>query len=122
MQPSELWRRGVVMPLSTGVIERIAAWNVDESVEVDFLPIDDESLFQQLCSIGLFLEINDACSTLIDDYESEWLPPEQFPAAAKVICRLQRQNSNARVGQFLNQLSNMIDRATVRQMPLYFEF
>ncbi|WP_417735256.1 hypothetical protein [Rosistilla oblonga] len=121
MQPSELWRRGVVMPLSTGVIERIAAWDVDDSVEVDFLPIDDESLFHQLWDIGLFSEINDACSTLIDDYESEWLPQEQFPAAAEVVKRLQHQNSNGRVGQFLNHLSDMIDRATVRQMPLYFE-
>jgi hypothetical protein len=121
MHPSEIWRRGIVLPHSTEVAERIASWDVDGSVPVDFLPIDDESLFSQLWDIKLFSEINDACGTMIDDYESEWLLPEQLSAAKSVVTRLQSQNPNGRIGHFLRQLSDMIDRASHTQIPLYFE-
>jgi hypothetical protein len=121
MQPSEIWRRGIVLPHSAEVAERIAASDVDESVPVDFLPIDDDLQFNQLWDIKLFSEINDACGTLIEDYESEWLLPEHFPAAIPVVRRLHSKNSNGPIGHFMRRLSDMIDRASRARMPLYFE-
>ena len=41
MQPSELWRRGVVMPLTAEAAEQIAGWDVNESTAVEFLSIAD---------------------------------------------------------------------------------
>ena len=120
-QPSELWRRGVVRPHPPEVAQRIAAWDVDESTAVDFLPIPEESLFLQLCGIGLFATLNQACGTLIDDYEAEWLRPEQFPVAARVVGQLLRQNPNGPVGEFLFRLSVLIGQAAETQLPLYFE-
>jgi hypothetical protein len=121
MQPSELWRRGVVMPFSLEIAQRIAAWDVDESAHVEFLPIGDQNLFEQLWNIRLFSEINYACGTIIADYESEWLPAEKLPVAAKVVRRLLDQNPNGVIGGFLERLLVMIRQAAELQMPLYFE-
>ncbi|MCP4944138.1 MAG: hypothetical protein GY924_19455 [Planctomycetaceae bacterium] len=121
MQPSELWRRGVVMPHSPEVADQIAAWDVDESTMVEFLPIADQSLFDQLWDIGLFKDINQACGTLIDDYEAEWLPPEHLPSAANAVARLLDHNPNGEVGDFLRRLSLLIGAAVQAHMPLYFE-
>ena len=120
MQPSELWRRGVVMALTPEAAEQIDAWNVDESTPVEFLAIAGEALFYELWEIGLFTGINRACASLIDDYEAEWLRPEQLPAAGVVVGGLLRQYSDGEVGQFLRGLSALIGRATAARLPLYF--
>jgi hypothetical protein len=106
MQPSELWRRGVIMPLTSDAAAKMNDGEIDESTEVYFLPISTHNLFSSLWGIGLFDRINQACGTLIDDYESEWL--------------LQRLYPNGDVGEFLQQLSAQICRATETQSPLYF--
>ena len=48
MQPSELWRRGVVMPVTVEATEQILAGAVDRDILVEFLPIADDALFSQL--------------------------------------------------------------------------
>lgn len=121
MQPSEIWRRGVVMPHTSEVAQQINDWDIDESAAVDYLPIADETLFLRLWDIGLFATINKTCATLIDDYESEWLAPDHFPAAAIVVERLLKNNSDGDVGDFLRRLLVLIDRATKAKLPLYFE-
>lgn len=121
MQPSELWRRGVVLPHSRRVVQQINDWGVDGSTAVDFLPIADAALFERLWDIGLFAAINQACGTLIDDFEAAWLPPETLPAAATVVERFLKMNSGGDVGDFLHRLSALIDRAAEAKMPLYFQ-
>ena len=121
MQPSELWRRGVVMALTAEAAEQITAWNVDESTHVQYLPIADEELFNELWRMGLFTGINRACGSVIDDYESEWLQPEQLPAAGRVVGEFLRQRPDGKVGEFLRGLSALISRATEARLPLYFE-
>jgi hypothetical protein len=121
MQPSELWRRGVVMALTAEAAEQIDAGNVDESTPVQFLPIPGEALFGELWGSGLFAAINRACGSLIDDYESEWLQPEQLPAAGRVVDALHRKRPDGEVGEFLRGLSALIGRAIEGRMRLYFE-
>lgn len=120
MQPSELWRRGVVMPLNSEAIEQISAWDVDESTAVEFLPISSDALFYELWEIELFAEINRQCGSLIDDYEEEWLRQEQLPASACAVVALLRQHRSGAVGEFLNQLSALISKAADTKLPLYF--
>lgn len=121
MQPSEIWRRGVVLPHTVEGAQRIKDWDVDESVAVDYLPITNEAMFSRLSDIGLFTSINNMCGTLIDDYEAEWLLPEHFPNAAMVVTQLLKKNADGDTSDFLDQLLALIGRATETQVPLYFE-
>ncbi len=120
MQPTELWRRGVVLPHNPEVAQRINDWDVDESVAVEYLAITDGALFSQLWDIGLFAAINEACGTRIDDYEAEWLLPAHFPTATIIVERLLKNHCNRELGDFLRRLSGLIGRAAEARMPLYF--
>ena len=121
MQPSEIWRRGVVLPHTVDVAQRIKDWDVDESIAVDYLPITNEAMFYRLWDIGLFTAINKMCGTLIEDYEAEWLQPEHFPNAATVVTKHLKRNANGEIGDFLEQLLALISRAKESNVPLYFE-
>jgi hypothetical protein len=108
------------MPLTSDAAATINDGEIDESTEVYFLPISTHNLFSSLWGIGLFDRINHACGTLIDDYESEWLLHDQLANAGAEVNALQRQYPNGDVGEFLQQLSAQICRATETQSPLYF--
>ena len=121
MRPSELWRRGIVLPLNAAAASQIAGSDIDDNTEVDYLPIEDDDLFHQLLEIGLLNKINRACSTMIDEYEAEWLPSEQLPAAKAVVASLLWHRPSGEIAKCLHRLAAMIDRAVAIRMPLYFE-
>ncbi len=109
------------MPLSESARKQILTGAVDDATEVFLLSIGSESLFVRLWDLGLFRRINLACGTLIDDYESEWLEPEQIPLAAREVNKILQNHLNGEVGIFLQELSELMERAAGSQLPLLFE-
>jgi hypothetical protein len=63
MQNSELFRRGVVVPLDDRAEESLRCNNVNTTTQVQYLPITNDSLFEGLWKSGLFHEIYKRCGT-----------------------------------------------------------
>ena len=122
MQPSALWRRGVVLPLSAEAADSVRGWAVDETTAVEYLPLATEAACSELFALGLISGINEACGSLIGDYESECLQPHQFTVAEKVIREWHRRWPTGESGEFAAKLLALIGRARELGQPLYFVF
>jgi hypothetical protein len=119
MQPSELFRRGVVAPCSLRAAEQLRVWDVEPSVEVEYLALPD-SVFSPVWEAGLFASINKACSTLIDDYEEEVIEPRHLARVTELLRRAVRATPSEEVRNFLGDLMELCRRAEARGMPVYF--
>ncbi len=118
MQPSALWRRSIVMPLTDEAMQQIAQGDVTARNDVHVLPIND---FELLWQCGLFQKLNLACNTAIGDYESAWIATDQLPQAEVIVAEFPRLGHSAEVQTFLLSLSQLINRARAVVKPLYFE-
>lgn len=110
------------MPLSRSALKQILAGAVDDSTEAIFLPIRNDGVFYQLWDLELFRRINLVCGTLIDDYESEWLEPEQIQFAVCEVNQFLKTQLENEVCAFLSELSAMMERAAGSRLPLLFAF
>jgi len=120
MQLAELFRRGVVAPLTDEAAEELAQWSSTATSQVDFLPISTDALFQQIWSTGVFQEMNRACSSMIDDYEEEDLQPDVLRTALDVLDAKTVEVEEIAVKQFLLQLTALCKSALNRNHPVYF--
>lgn len=122
MQVSELYRRGIVLPLDDCAVESLRRYEVDDQTRVKYVPIHTDALFLELWNLGLFKEINARCGTLIDDYEEEFLNPPQLASALAVIESIQKKStsSNLRVNDFLKELDSVARKAYSTSRPLLF--
>jgi hypothetical protein len=72
LQNSELYRRGIVCPLTAEVEGLLRCSQGDLHCQVQLLSIDTEEFFESIWELGLFEEINQQTGALIDDYEEEF--------------------------------------------------
>src|SRR5438046_2876188 len=92
MQNSELFRRGIVLPLTAAALADLQENTVAEDSPVECIRIDEgapqsDEEFYHLCEAGVFRTINTACSGLIDDYEEYQLEANQVSVAAASLIR-----------------------------------
>ena len=76
LQNSELYRRGIVMPMTQLACNSLLANDVDEDTEVRWLEIQGQRAFDDYWSSGVFQRINASAGTIIDDYEEEVVQPD----------------------------------------------
>ncbi|MCB1099807.1 MAG: hypothetical protein KDN22_29840 [Verrucomicrobiae bacterium] len=118
-QLSEVWRRGVVVPLTNDSANEMAQFAVSSEAEALCLPIDTDALFYEIWATNLFQDINRSCGVLIDDYEEEKLPPEALGAALTVVSN-HLSKARSQVFSFLKELEKMIKEAIKLSFPVYF--
>ena len=82
MQNSELFRRGVVVPLDDDALGRIRASNVLEHTSVKYAGIADGSDFEWLWERDFFARINAETGSMLDDYEEDELRVDATDAVA----------------------------------------
>ena len=89
----------------------------------------DEDLWDELDRVRFWSELNDACDTLIELYEEEWLGPECLRDALRIIERFiehARADSGTvlqkRAVTFLRALAALARIAERRGVPLLFSF
>ncbi len=119
-QLSEVWRRGIVLPLTRETAIEMSECYVSEESEVKYLPIRSDSLFDELWKTNLFQEINSSCNTLIDDYEEEELRPEALSSALRKIIEKRSSGQSKQVSIFLEDLENLFREAIELTFPVYF--
>ncbi|MDZ7616453.1 MAG: hypothetical protein U1E05_05570 [Patescibacteria group bacterium] len=123
MQLSQLFRRGIVVPLTDRTEEQFSRWFVDDFATVAFLPIADESLFEDIFKAGVFHLLNEVCSTTIDDYEEEALPATTLERGITALAARQKELTEQRnVGLFVESLIMILRLALENHRPVYFVF
>jgi hypothetical protein len=120
MQLPQLFRRGVVVPLSDWSADQLSQWTVDDFVAVGFVPIGDQVLFDLIWDAGVFHAINAACATRIDDYEEEVLPCERLPSAITTLTSLIASTTDRRVHSFVSSLITICRLAKETERSVYF--
>lgn len=122
MQNSELFRRGVVLPHDDMAEERLFSNEVDMTVQVNHLRIQNDDLFQKLWNSGLFLAINHLCGTQIDDYEESVVKASDSHKLLQVIEAIINNDSAIEndIKAFLLALRALAIKAMERDKPIFF--
>lgn len=120
MQRSELFRMGVVIPLTDEAEEDIVINDIKGEDEYRYIEIKAEVFFT-LDQSGFFRTINDELDTLIDEHEDEIIDHSK----AKVIIKVIEKYSAKRylsVGEkeFLDNLRELCSQASQLNRPLFF--
>jgi len=82
---SELYRRGIVLPLSAEACDAIRANSADENTPARTLNLSNDILFYDLWNWGILNQINAVCGSLIDEHEEDELPFEKLADVLGVI-------------------------------------
>ncbi len=120
MQLSELWRRGIVIPLTTDKALEMARFSVSSESDTLYLEIDSQEKFERLWQSHLFQDINQRCACHIGNYEEEPLPPEMLKNVLEVIAEHRAGSQDDEQDDFLERLERLVARAGSLGFPVYF--
>ena len=121
MQNSELYRRGMVVPLSQDALGAIRSSTVSEGTSVAVASLATESDFEWLWAKGFFAEINDRTGALLDDYEEDEIGVEHVVDVLRVATQFQSiRGLPPSVSTFLGNVADACRGAIDREMPVFF--
>ena len=108
LQPSQLYRRGVVLPLDDDAENTLRRGDPDHNTRVERIEISDD-LFYLLWDARIFEEINNATDSILDDYEEDWIPRKRLNSLTKALDRLSKLHGSAsEIGMFVLELSDLL--------------
>ena len=120
MQLPQLYRRGVVRPLDDDAAKQLAAFRIDASIRVEWLPVLGDDQFGDIWESGVLQRINEACDVHISDYEEVELKACDIPKALRALeCT---NNGNRDVATFLDALKQLLKEAETTAKNVYFVF
>jgi hypothetical protein len=121
MQNSELFRRGVVVPLDDEALGRIRANDVAGDTRVEYAEIANESDFEWLWARDFFARINAETGSTLDDHEEDELDPSTAGAVALLALEFEKQrHAPASIQQFCRKLGDACSVATATGYPMFF--
>ena len=119
MQNSELYRRGMVVPLSQDALGAIRSSTVSESTSVAVASLATESDFEWLWAKGFFAEINDRTGALLETIEDEIGVEHVVDVRGRYSVQSIR-GLPASVSTFLGSVADACRGAIDREMPVFF--
>jgi len=122
MQNSELFRRGVVLPLDLDAEKLLRLNSADEATRVRYLEIENQQEFEVLWKSGVFQRINAIAESFLDDYEEDFLDVKNMSSILTAIEDTQITNkvSSVEEERFMIALSSMASEAASLGRPLLF--
>lgn len=111
MQLTELFRRGIVMPLNELSKVQLSSWNFGSICRVQFIPLNDDMNYLPIWDSQLFQKINEVCGTNIDDYEEECLTQNMIKDLLVLLNSFILETTNVTAKQFASELKNMAEDA-----------
>jgi hypothetical protein len=122
MQNSELFRRGIVVPLDRDAENSLRVNDVSRSTRVRYLGIANDQLFETLWKVGLFQAINAQCRSTLDDYEEGLIEPS---SASGILTALELVASKPaaqqpEVARFLADARGLVNEAAMSLRPILF--
>lgn len=121
-QLAQLFRRGIVTPLTVEASNELAEWSLTQPARVELITIPDQAIFEEIWQTGVFQAINERCSCLIDDFEEECLRPEAVNEALEVLADKYGKAQSPGVDAFIANLTALLKGAKDRQQCVYFVF
>ena len=118
MQLSQLFRRGIVLPLDDDSARQLSEFAVHSPVRVEWLPILGDEQFTEIWETGVLQRINQNCGTSISDYEETVIPTSKIQYAIKAIRSASETNASA--SQFFGLLDLLLSDAMVMNRSVYF--
>lgn len=119
-QLSEIWRRGIVLPLTIEKAKEMATFYVSTGSDVQYLSIENDVFFYRLWQTGIFEELNKRCNVLIDDFEEEDLQPEYLKEALSIITKYRSLVKDSQIYKFLRLFESLVKRGISLGFPVYF--
>lgn len=119
-QITELFRRGIAVPLTDSAEACMRGWFAEPTISVLHLRIADDEAFHGLWKTKVFKKLNQACGVIIDDYEEEVIEPGQLEQAIKVILEVVEDSKALPHRPFLQELIKLLERAMAEHRPVFF--
>ncbi len=119
-QLPELWRRGIIIPLTSAKAKEMAQLFVSSESDAEYLPIQGDDFFYRIWKTNLFQDLNQRCNLLIDDFQEEALPPESLGDTLCVINEHKSRTSDLKLSDLLTSLEDLVRRAVKLEVPVYF--
>lgn len=120
MQVSELFRRGIVVPLDEEAARQLRAGAVEPVARVDYAELASESDFAWLWTQGFFARISEHAGVELADYEERELDSSLAPFVAEVAAELaSRTEVPAGAQDFLVKLGSTCRLAAEGRRPLF---
>jgi hypothetical protein len=122
MQNTELYRRGVVLPLSSDAEKLLLQNDIEMDTPVDYLEIPDQAFFELLWELGLFQEINSRVGSMIDDYEQEFIAAESLRLVRDAVEAISMQRAMMRgdIHEFLSKLKILTEKGIALKRSMLF--
>jgi len=114
MHLSQLFRQGIVMPLSDEAEMALRYEDVDRQTPVEFLKISDE-IFLQLWFHGVIRAMRDHCGVPFNEYETDIIETDRVPDLKRAIAKPVNVSP-----EFMAALSSLIQKAVSLHRPLFF--
>lgn len=122
MQCSELFRRGIVLPLDENAINQLNNDAVKEDINVRVIDFDGDEDFFKVWETGVFSVINSRYSRMIDDYENEKLDCNLIDIETELLSFVVKYADDSDLKLFFDDFLNIYNEAKKNRMPLYFIF
>lgn len=123
MQTSELYRRGIVLPLTDEAESALRQNNVTETTDVECLDLATDKYFYMVWPV--FQQVNHLCETIFDDYEETLVEGDTINCMIQAIksYRLERDAEKEQdESAFLEKLEAMLQRAIALKKPVVAVF
>lgn len=122
MQNSELYRRGVVVPLNKVSEYALRDSNVNLGTEVNILEIPND-IFDSLWVKNFFQNINNELGSMIDDSEEEIIQDEQIDELKRVVIRFKEKiKLIPKEEEIILELEKLLNIAAENKFPVFFIF
>lgn len=120
MQLPQLFRRGVIRPLNEHAAKQLAAFCVDATLRVEWLPVLTDEQFDEIWEAGFLQRINESCGTEISDYEEVELKASAVPIAIQALDIMDHANETVVI--FQTCLKELLTDAAKSGSSVYFIF
>lgn len=121
MQLSEVFRIGIVVPLTGETKQQLSNARIIGLLDVKFLPLTQED-FSLLWHLGIFGELSVVLNERIVDYEEICIKPEKLSVSLKILNKYLKIKNDDMTNSLLRSIQDILLTAIDIFMPVYFIF
>lgn len=121
MQLAEVFRLGIVVPLTDETNFQLKAGDINGLVEVKLLSLNQED-FYLIWESGLFEEMNVSLGLEISEYEDNRIEFQFLESCLTIVKKYFMDGKNEIIKSLLNKIYDILFFGASIKMPVYFFF
>lgn len=119
---TEVFRRGLVLPLSKEALDEMHAGSLSDVNAFRAVMFLDDPQFYRVWETGVFSDINQECSLLIDDYETTEIKDGFAWIAGQLKAAASRQTVEAQDQALLHRMAHLMLEAEALKASVFCVF